>query len=54
MILHLLTVLKLVVIMLEQYCVIYFGLLHIHQRNYLKLGWNCCDEFEKVNGVFLM
>ena len=39
--------------MVEQYCVIYFGFLHIHQRNYLKLVWNCCDEFEQVNGGYM-
>ena len=31
---HLLTVLKLITIMSEQYCVIYFGFLYFHQRNY--------------------
>ena len=40
--------------MLEQYCVIYFGFLHIHQINYLQLAWNWCDEFEQVNGGCLM
>ena len=33
-ILHLLTVFKLITIMLEQYCVICFGFLYFHQRNY--------------------
>ena len=40
--------------MLEQCCVIYFGFPHIHQRNYLKLVWNCCDEIEQINGGCLM
>ena len=31
---HLLNVLKLITIMSEQYCVIYFGFLYFHQRNY--------------------
>ena len=46
--------LKLIVIMLGQYCEIYCGFLHIHQWNYLKLVWNCCDEFEQLNGGRLM
>ena len=46
--------LKLTVIILEQYCVIYFGFLHIYQRNYLQIVWNCCDEFKQVNGGCLM
>ena len=40
--------------MLVKYCVIYFGFLHIHERNNLELGRNCCDEFEQVNGGCLM
>ena len=40
--------------MLEQYCVIYFGCLHIHHINYLKLVRTLCDEFEQVNGGCLM
>ena len=31
---YLLTVLQLITIMSEQYCVIYFGFLYFHQRNY--------------------
>ena len=45
--------LLLIVIMLEQYCVIYFWFLHIHQLNYLTLVWNWCDEFELVNSACL-
>ena len=40
--------------MLEQCYVIYFGFLHIYQRNYLKLVWTCCDAFEQVNGGCLI
>ena len=40
--------------MLEQYFVICFGFLHIHQRNYLKSVWSWYDEFEQVNGGCLM
>ena len=48
------TVLRLIVIMLKQCCVIYFGFLHIHQRNNLKLVWNCCNDFEQVYGGCLI
>ena len=40
--------------MLEEDCVIYFVFLQINQRNYLKLVWNWCDEFQQVNGGCLM
>ena len=40
--------------MFEQCCVIYFVFLHIHQTNYFKLVWNWCDEFEQVDGGYLM
>ena len=43
-------VIQLIETMFEQYCVICFGFLHIHQRNYLKLVRHCCDRFEQVNG----
>ena len=41
-------------ITLEQYCVVYFGFLPIHQRNYLKLVWDWTDDFEQVNVGCLM
>ena len=47
-------VLKLITIMLEQYCVISFGFLYFHQRNHWKLTCNCCDEFEQVNSSWLI
>ena len=34
MIKHLLAVLKLIIMLLEHYCVIYFGFLYFYQRNY--------------------
>ena len=37
--------------MLEQCCVIYFGILYFHQRN---LVCNCYDEFEQVNSGWLI
>ena len=40
--------------MLVQCCVIYFGFLHNHQINYLKLVWNGYGKFEQVNGGCLI
>ena len=46
---HLMTVLKLITMISEQYCLIYFGFLYFHQRNSYKLVCSCCDGFEQVN-----
>ena len=35
--------------MIEQCCLLWFGFLHIHQKDYLNLVWNC-DKLEQVNG----
>ena len=33
----------------KQYCVVSFGFIYFHQKKYLNLICNGCDEYEQVN-----